>query len=485
MARRSKRIHDRLNALPDDISPNNAISGLSENRRRLLIQWGGKASRYQTSSTKRRKILTSQDDIRIDRLSGLPDDILHHILGFLDTKSSVQTAILSRRWTSVWKYVHVLTFYLNSFSSKQSFEQHANGVLSFRSHSSSVSRIEANFKPRYLMLMDLLDTIPKYAASHGVRELKVCLHHTSFVDAFGLIHGCYQSLKVLELQYADFVGAYHELCSCLQVLESLTLTGCYIDLRDDAFLNLPRLESLKLFGCVTINGSRDVMKVTAPKLLNLEINSRTIHHFEIVAPKLQSFVLKIYCFCVIPDMSSKSNLPSLHHADIKLGSKDYITNNDCSSDIDAERLVNLFKILHNVQILNLEVDTFKLLIKICNTGNYRSCSPFRRMKSLNLKCPKKPSKRVLNQVARYFLGGSANKEKSFKLSSSGLIRLSGAWKLDRIQTYTFVRRRGFCEIVKACFGGIAKGRARIFLMADLRVGWFEFLWLAIQVKEKL
>ncbi|CAN0865346.1 F-box/LRR-repeat protein At3g03360 [Linum grandiflorum] len=411
MARRSKRIQDRLNALPDDISPNNAISGLSENRKRLLIPWGGKASRYQTSFSKRRKMMMSQDDRIIDRLSALPDDILHHILGFLDSKSCVQTTILSRRWTSVWKYVHVLTFNLNSFRSEQSFEQHANGVLSFRSHSSSVSRIEANF-----MLMDLLDTIAKYAASHGVRELKVCLHHTSFVDAFGLIHGCYQSLKVLELQYADFVGAYHELCSCLQVLESLTLTGCYIALRDDAFVNLPRLESLKLFGCVTISGSRDVMKVTAPKLLNLEIDSLDINHFEIVAPKLQSFILKIYCFCVIPDMSSKSNLLSLHRADIKLGSKDYITGNDCSSDIDAERLVNLFKILHNVQVLNLEVDTFKLLIKICNTGNYRSRSPFRRMKLLNLKCPKKPSKRVLNQVVRYFLGSSRNKEKSFKVT---------------------------------------------------------------------
>ncbi|CAN0879839.1 Putative F-box/LRR-repeat protein At4g13960 [Linum grandiflorum] len=40
------------------------------------------------------------DDSSIDRLSNLPEEVIHHILSFLDTKSAVQTSVLSQRWRS-------------------------------------------------------------------------------------------------------------------------------------------------------------------------------------------------------------------------------------------------------------------------------------------------------------------------------------------------------------------------------------------------
>ncbi|CAN0891399.1 F-box/LRR-repeat protein 25 [Linum grandiflorum] len=48
----------------------------------------------------------------MDRLSDLPDSILHHILSLVndDTRYSVRTSVLSKRWTSVWKYIPALTF---------------------------------------------------------------------------------------------------------------------------------------------------------------------------------------------------------------------------------------------------------------------------------------------------------------------------------------------------------------------------------------
>ncbi|CAI0456240.1 unnamed protein product [Linum tenue] len=33
-----------------------------------------------------------------DWLSHLPEPVIHHILSFFDTKSSVQTSVLSRAW---------------------------------------------------------------------------------------------------------------------------------------------------------------------------------------------------------------------------------------------------------------------------------------------------------------------------------------------------------------------------------------------------
>ncbi|CAN0879629.1 F-box/LRR-repeat protein At5g02910 [Linum grandiflorum] len=51
---------------------------------------------------------------RIDRPSDLPDTLLHHILSFVNTKSLIRTSILCRRWTYVWKDVHVLNFIGNA-----------------------------------------------------------------------------------------------------------------------------------------------------------------------------------------------------------------------------------------------------------------------------------------------------------------------------------------------------------------------------------
>ncbi|CAN1234995.1 F-box/LRR-repeat protein 13 [Linum perenne] len=68
-----------------------------------------------------------------DRLSSLPDAILDHILSFVDTKTVVQTSILSRRWKCVWKHVHALNLDYCSFGSCfSSFATFVDKVLSLR-----------------------------------------------------------------------------------------------------------------------------------------------------------------------------------------------------------------------------------------------------------------------------------------------------------------------------------------------------------------
>ncbi|CAN1770570.1 F-box/FBD/LRR-repeat protein At1g16930 [Linum perenne] len=71
---------------------------------------------------------------RVDRLSNLPDSVLHHILSFLSTKSAVQTTVLSRRWRCVWKHVSVIDIRGDSFKYNQyeSFNRFVDMVLSLR-----------------------------------------------------------------------------------------------------------------------------------------------------------------------------------------------------------------------------------------------------------------------------------------------------------------------------------------------------------------
>ncbi|EYU41173.1 hypothetical protein MIMGU_mgv1a021963mg [Erythranthe guttata] len=49
-------------------------------------------------SPRRRK----QNTVAIDQLSDLPDEVIFHILSFLQTKFHVRTSILSRRWRYLW-----------------------------------------------------------------------------------------------------------------------------------------------------------------------------------------------------------------------------------------------------------------------------------------------------------------------------------------------------------------------------------------------
>ncbi|CAN0879167.1 Putative FBD-associated F-box protein At5g22720 [Linum grandiflorum] len=408
----------RLTALLTDMLYPNAAR-----ERLLILQQEGNANHYHTcrNMSKRRRI-------DHDRLSVLPDDILHHILSFLDTKSCVKTCILSKRWTSLWIYVHRLTFRENSFGSYRSFEQHVDRLLSFRSNSSSVSMVAVEFSRAGPEKIDLLDRIVKYAASHGVQELFIHPRARYMQNIFGSSYACLGSLKVLDLDRIEFPEAYDECWSCLQMLELLNLTLCVLNLDGDAFANLPRLESLTMFDCSPpSNGSSTgVLKVTGgPNLLNLEIDFPDFTRLEIVAPKLQSFTLMVADLSKIQDFSN-SNLPSLNHANIELlGFNHMLRSGFWSSDeyaderlLEIKQCVNLFNILHNVQALNLFVENLELLIRIVNS---RPSSPFKRMKSLKLRCHggrEKLDGDVRDQIAGYFLRGS-NKKKRVLLFHHG------------------------------------------------------------------
>ncbi|CAN0891469.1 FBD-associated F-box protein At5g38590 [Linum grandiflorum] len=352
----------------------------------------------------------------IDRLSDLPDCILHHILSFLDTRSSVQTGILSRRWISLWKYVHTLNFSTIWLRSNSGFERFVERVLSLRSDRISVTRVTADFGDNGRK--DAVDRIIKYAASHGVQELFISTYFVTSAGVFESIHASYRSLKVLELELTSIDNNDVGLWSCFQLLESLTLTFCDFTFVDgaaiDGFANFPRLENLKLVNCYDSECRKyfgtSVLKVTGPKLLNLEIVWPLFNRLEIVAPKLQSFSLKIDCSCTIrmPREVSKSNLPSLHRANVELLGDTSSRYNDAMKRWLIEGCVNLFEILHNVQVLNLQVETFELLNRTCNSAKHQF-PRFTKMKSLNLKVFEECSD-ISDEVIRYFLGGSPDED---------------------------------------------------------------------------
>ncbi|CAN0842125.1 F-box/LRR-repeat protein 25 [Linum grandiflorum] len=349
----------------------------------------------------------------IDRISDLPDCILHHILSFLDTKSSVRSSILSRKWRCVWKDVPFLTFIQDSVSSELGLEQQVNQVLSLRSEYCNVSNITTDF--RISEKMDLFHRIMSYAASHGVERLTLFTHgfldDGMLLETIVAVSTCYQSLKILALESVRFGETVFGLLSRLQQLNTLALTWCFFDGSYDGFAGFPKLESLKLTDCS--QGSYSPFKISGAQLLNLEMRRICFNGIEIVAPKLQSFCVENVYY--VPQDFSKLDLPCLNHACIDLlgNVDDYLDacdddERDTLSPVTVERCVRLFNGLHNVKSLDLRFGSFELLTRTCNLVKHQP-SPFKRMNFLRLQHLDEFSS-LPYQVIRYYLEGSSNDE---------------------------------------------------------------------------
>ncbi|CAK7356185.1 unnamed protein product [Dovyalis caffra] len=88
-------------------------------------------------TAKKRNKLTSEG---IDKLRDLPDDLLHYIFSFLDTKNAVLTSALSKRWRFFWNSVPHLNFDRESFDEFTSFKNFVLTVLQQRQHDSKICR---------------------------------------------------------------------------------------------------------------------------------------------------------------------------------------------------------------------------------------------------------------------------------------------------------------------------------------------------------
>ena len=56
----------------------------------------------------------------MDRISNLPDFILHRILSFLPRRYAVRTCVLSKRWSSVWDSFPIFVFSENMYAAAAS-----------------------------------------------------------------------------------------------------------------------------------------------------------------------------------------------------------------------------------------------------------------------------------------------------------------------------------------------------------------------------
>ncbi|KAF8365067.1 hypothetical protein HHK36_032928 [Tetracentron sinense] len=242
----------------------------------------------------------SDEEERVDRISGLPDYILLEILSFMPMKDAVKTGVLSKRWEFLWASVPDLDFHYSNpdffdpnDKPEDKFLYLVDRTLFFY-EGFKIRKFRVDFNEFSGWFAPYVDTWIRFMVRKKVEELHLDLSFTEYSDLYELPPHIYNitSLKKLSLKYCNFRP--HGLFSW-RLLTSLSLVHIYLSdhLMQDIFSGSPSLEVLDLQEC------RDLthLNITSPILKKLMVHyddydsTKADSVLEISAPNLQSLAI--------------------------------------------------------------------------------------------------------------------------------------------------------------------------------------------------
>ncbi|KAK9052906.1 hypothetical protein SSX86_029536 [Deinandra increscens subsp. villosa] len=332
-------------------------------------------------------------NVECDRISQLPDDLIHKILSFLDIKQAMGTSALSSRWQYVWTSMPCLNFSSAKFHKLPDFSKFVTHVLSRRNNEIDVSSVKLHFRGKYTQVF--VKRILDYAFSHKVQQLNVTrLDGKKMEVPFSLFNS--QSLKHLTLNGSCYPNSI--LTPPIWDLPALTtLNLISVTLYDDStdkcaglFSNCANLKNLTLRTC-GLMGSND-FNICHPGLSSLRLED-VRNGANVVTPQLKKLTIK-YCRCEL--QISAPRLSFLHFED-----SHYYRSMDLSADFlslqkvdihipcysidkeDAHGIVSLLQQLHSVKFLTLNLEIIKTLSSFVELISHLP-SPFTNLKRLKI-----------------------------------------------------------------------------------------------------
>jgi hypothetical protein len=183
-----------------------------------------------------------------DRISDLPDALLHHVLSLLPVDQAVQTSVLARRWRHLWKGMPALRLVgpKTRFGTAQDLDRFVNRLIAARGHLPLVS---CEVEEAYLTWDDYtgepeepepnlyFDSWIQYALACKVQVLKVDVVGCGWELIVPLIS---QHLRNLDVHHVYWEKDSVDFSSC-PVLEELKIEKCGLWVRSMSFPSLKRL----------------------------------------------------------------------------------------------------------------------------------------------------------------------------------------------------------------------------------------------------
>ncbi|CAK9161390.1 unnamed protein product [Ilex paraguariensis] len=381
----------------------------------------------ETRSAKKKKLLNANkedDKSGEDRISDLPDAVLHHILFFLPIRSIAQTGILSKRWRDLWlsfpdldfttttphsnnasKTMNYLTSHkkMHSHIAKVMIMDFITQVLSLRGKLCDIRILRFRAQLSFSRLNGLI----RRAIRHNVQELDI---EVAMEDYFNFPRSVISSnsLRVFKLKsrYPGFrlppsstmeggFRSLHTLSLSFVILYERPSLGDFFT--DSSFPLLKKLNLDTCFGLKHLSVScraleyftlencfqLENLEISGPKMEILRVSSCFDAHSSTSFVKIEAPRLKIifWAYNAITDNYILENLTSLHEASFGF----FVLREDMMS---AEKVWSLSNFLsglsHAQRLILLESQCVELLSKN-NDLNGGVLPPFDNLKSLEVR----------------------------------------------------------------------------------------------------
>jgi hypothetical protein len=234
-----------------------------------------------------KRICVAADD---DRLSDLPDSLIHSILSFLDSRQVVRTSVLSRRWRHLWRAVPCVDFDLTLFCRKtyyelnniskeewQPFEEFGNN-LSLLNSAASLDKLRIHVPALdYNDRQQVTEACSRWIqrgvqCSPAVIDIHMGFSYRSADWFFPILGSNSSRLTSLHLCGVKLGASFsEELCSGYPLLEELRLVRCFNQFSEIMSKSLRHLTIDDCFGHM-----QKGILVTAPKLTSLHTSFSTL-----------------------------------------------------------------------------------------------------------------------------------------------------------------------------------------------------------------
>ncbi|KAL4570242.1 hypothetical protein LXL04_025893 [Taraxacum kok-saghyz] len=228
--------------------------------------------------------------VQEDKLSSLPNNLIHKILSFFDIKFVVQTCLLSSRWKLLWTSMPYLNFSTDRFPNLQKFDEFVTHVLSRRNHQSEVTSVKLDFGRAENL--GFLKNIASYALSHNVQYLTIDGTTPRRDDCPTCLFSS-QSLKQFTLS-CRFYPHPNTTITSLDFPALTTLNLAHIEVSGDHFSKCVNLKNLTL-ECFEVMGREKVFDIITPRLSNLTLidGKCIINKFiiNVIAPQLENLTV--------------------------------------------------------------------------------------------------------------------------------------------------------------------------------------------------
>ncbi|KAF5179378.1 F-box/LRR-repeat protein [Thalictrum thalictroides] len=298
--------------------------------------------------TRKRKKNMSDLTTTSDKLSALPESLLHLILSFLDIKQVVQTSCLSTKWRNIWRSVPVLNIDYHSLT-KESEKKNISSKEKF---------------------MDIVDRVLFLRDDSGIQKLKFFRffpYDLGRVDAL-LLFVIKRQVKEILLQINPPITDYHQLphllfTSVIEMFEISTLSSRYSVQLPNSMCSATHLRILKLENIKLPEGDLNGELVISCPILEEMLLIRCFHHglknLSICAPQLNK--LAIYD-CHAASGKIKICTPNLTSLKLKyVWYKDYFLESLSSlvtatievRNLSTKFLMNILNGLHNARTLKI------------------------------------------------------------------------------------------------------------------------------------